>query len=429
VQVRLGTGGLIAGLLLAGAVIAAEETSAIAQFQALRQSLHASHVAGNWQANLEAARRQRAFLQGSPNSQLEVARAELFLGHPADGLAALTTYARMGQSIDPAPLAPHWPALSGQPGFVQLRAALAANTTAVTRAATAFTLADPALLPEDIDYEARTALFYLSSVREKKIITASVHGEVHEFAPAPDGWPVIALKVDARHGRLWATEVALQGYAFAPQADWGRSVLLAFDLRTHAVFQRIEGPRGSALGDMLLLPDGTVIVSDGEGGGLYRLALQGTRLERLDHGDFISPQTPALHPDGAHVYVPDYVRGVALLDLQSGAVQWLAMSDRFALAGIDGLYFEGGRLLATQNGTSPERVVAFHLAPSLTALASETIIERGPTLGDPTHGVVVGDSFYYIANAGWDVIDEHGQLRRGAQLPQSRVMRAALARP
>ena len=34
------------------------------------------------------------------------------------------------------------------------------------------------------------------------------------------------------------------------------------------------------------------------------------------------------------------------------------------------------------------------------------------TLGDPTHGVVVGDYFYYIANSGWDVLDEHGQFAR-----------------
>ena len=48
------------------------------------------------------------------------------------------------------------------------------------------------------------------------------------------------------------------------------------------------------------------------------------------------------------------------------------------------------------------------------------------TLGDPTHGVVVGDYFYYIANSGWDVLDEHGNLLEGKSLPVSSVMRAKI---
>jgi hypothetical protein len=58
---------------------------------------------------------------------------------------------------------------------------------------------------------------------------------------------------------------------------------------------------------------------------------------------------------------------------------------------------------------------------------SESIIERAtPTLGDPTHGVVVGRYFYYIANSGWNVLDEHGNLLEGKSLPPSSVMRAKI---
>jgi hypothetical protein len=57
-------------------------------------------------------------------------------------------------------------------------------------------------------------------------------------------------------------------------------------------------------------------------------------------------------------------------------------------------------LIAVQNGTSPERVVAFAVDPSLTRIESETIIERSTgTLGDPTHGVIIDKDFYYIATS------------------------------
>jgi hypothetical protein len=203
--------------------------------------------------------------------------------------------------------------------------------------------------------------------------------------------------------------------------------VLCYDLNKGKLLRRIEGPRGAALGDLVLTSNGDVIVSDGDGGGVYQLLAKGTGLQRLDGGDFISPQTPALHPDQKHIFVPDYTRGIGVLEIATKQVRWLAMGGRFALNGIDGLYFDRGRLIAVQNGTSPERVVAFTLDATLTRIESETIIERSTgTLGDPTHGVVVDTDFYYIANSGWDAIDDRGNMKPGAKATAPRMMRAGL---
>lgn len=238
---------------------------------------------------------------------------------------------------------------------------------------------------------------------------------------------MLAIKVDAAHNRVWATEVAMQDFTIAPKSDWGHSAVLCFELASGKLVRRMEGPGKTALGDMVLTTDGTPIVSDGENGGIYRV--KGNQLERIDEGDFISPQTPAMHPDGKHVFVPDYARGIGLLDLSSKQVTWLdrAGKTKHAINGIDGLYFDRGWLIGTQNGTSPERVVRLRLSADLTEIESEQIIERStPTLGDPTHGVVVGDFFYYIANSGWDVLDDHGELKSGAKLTPARIMRFRL---
>jgi hypothetical protein len=98
-----------------------------------------------------------------------------------------------------------------------------------------------------------------------------------------------------------------------------------------------------------------------------------------------------------------------------------------ALNGIDGLYLNRGSLLLTQNGTSPERVIRLRLNPSLTRVVSQEIIEQATTtLGDPTHGVIVGDYFYYIANSGWSELDQHGDLKPGSKLTPARLMRFTL---
>jgi hypothetical protein len=116
------------------------------------------------------------------------------------------------------------------------------------------------------------------------------------------------------------------------------------------------------------------------------------------------------------------VRGVGVLNLTTKDVTWIPMEGRYALSGIDGLYLSGHTLIATQNGTSPERVVRFELDRSLSHVVSESIIERSTrTLGDLTHGVVEDGQFYYIANSGWDTMDQHGSVMLGAL-----IMRADL---
>jgi hypothetical protein len=178
---------------------------------------------------------------------------------------------------------------------------------------------------------------------------------------------------------------------------------------------------------MTLTAQGDAIVSDGDHGGVYRIRRESRKVERLDAGDFISPQTPAMLPGGEQVLIPDYLRGVGILNLKTKLVEWIPMNGRYALSGIDGLYLAGRTLLATQNGTSPERVTRFELDRSLSRIESESIVERGtPTLGDPTHGVVVDSHFYYIANSGWDTLDEHGAQKAGTKMSEAIIMRSDL---
>src|SRR6202789_1388282 len=398
--------------------------SAIEQLQALQAELRSSHQNNDWHSNLASAFRQKDLLNGAPDSLLEIARAQLHIGESDRAFEQLEQVAQMGQSEDLIAISSDFSALATGSRWTRLQNAFAANRSPMSLARTAFSLSDPALLAEDVDYDPGTSRFFITSVREKKIISATGTGSSINFATAPDNWPILAIKVDSQRSVVWATEVAMQGFSFAPKSDWGRSAVLCFDLKNGRLLRRTEGPHGSALGDMALAANGDVIVSDGDGGGVYRASHTGGELTRLDDGDFISPQTPAIDPDGRQIFVRDYVRGIAVLELGTKKVRWLPMEGRFALNGIDGMYFEGGKLIAVQNGTSPERVVIFTLDAERRKITSEKIIERStPTLGDPTHGVLVDGDFFYIANSGWDSIDDQGNVKPGAKLSVPRLMR------
>lgn len=393
----------------------------------IRARLATARREGNWPAYLAGAREQSRFLDGSPLSRLEMARAQMRLGDVHAALDDVAAYVGMGQASSFIDSSPEFASLRDTAGFAPVRRQLLDNRLPVSGASVAFHLADSGLLPEDIDYDAKRQRFMITSVLEHKVVSVDAAGKSTDFAAAPDGWPMMALKIDARRELLWATEVAMNGFTAVPKTEQGRSVLLCYDLKNGHLLRRIEGPRPTALADIALTAEGDVIASDGDHGGVYRLKFAGNQWERLDAGDFISPQTPAMAADGKHLYVPDYTRGIGVLDVQSKRVHWIPAAGRFALGGIDGMYRISGTLFAVQNGTDPERVIQFKLDASGSHVLSETVIERSTaTLGDPTHAVVIAGSLYYIANSGWDVLTEAGEVEAGKKLTGALIMRARI---
>jgi hypothetical protein len=399
-------------------------------YNSIHKALHDSHAAGDWAANLSVAKDFKAFTHGAPNSLLEAARADVHLGDLVAAVSELQQFVRMGQANDILLTSPDFATLRQHPEFTDIVKRMKDNTSPSTLATAAFPLKDADLLPEDLDYDPSSKRFFITSVLRKQIISADAQGLTRDFARSPNHWPMLAVKIDAAHNKIWATEVALQGFRSVPKKDWGRSALLGFDLKTAKLLVRMEGPHGSALGDMTLSPAGDVIVSDAAGGVVYRLSAGGKALERIDNGDFVSPQTPVLLPGGNRLLVPDYARGIAILDITSKQVTWLSLDGRFAVIGIDGLYLAHQTLLAVQNGTSPERVTAFTMDEALTKIVAEKTIERATTtLGDPTHGVILGADFYYIVNSGWNTLDDHGVTTPNTKRAQPQIMRATIPTP
>ena len=411
----------------ASGVARVDQPSAAVRFEQLQAAIRAARKRQDSPAYQVAANQLKRFLHAAPPSLLEVARADVQGGDRHAALAELDIYARMGQAADVVDTLPEFEPLRRATAYQPIAAALAMNRLPVDAASPAFALAGTPWLPEDIDYEPHARRFFFTSIVPGTIVSTAGDGSISEFARAPDGWPMVALKIDAARNRLWATEVAMSGFDTVKASEQGRSAILCYDLRTGALLRRVEGPRPSGLGDLVLTGEGDVIVSDGDHGGLYRLRSSADRLERLDDGDFLSPQTVAIAADGVHVFAPDYVRGIGVLDIRTRKAKWLSMKGRFAMHGIDGLYRAGRRLVAVQNGTDRQRIVVFTLDASGSGVDSERIIERATTtLGVPTHGVVVGDAIYYIADSGWDRLGENGLFKTEAAKGGPAVRRASL---
>jgi hypothetical protein len=421
-------------------------------WQELSRSDKVAHDSKDFPAYRQQVGRLFELLSGHPDTVFAMAKAEALLGRTAAALEWLDAYAAMGLVREVAG-EPDLASLGKADGFAAVLARFEANKRPRSRAVRAFTLPDPDLLTEDIAFDPGAGRFFVSSIREAKIVAVDRRGAARDFVPAGRDaiWGVLALAVDAQRGVLWATTAAMpqtRGYRAAEQ---GHTAVLRYDLTTGKLQKRYDlplpptvrpAPEGSAagslaapakqrqrvLGDMTVAANGDVFVSEAVTGAVYTISRGRDELEVLvAPGIFASPQTPAATPDGRRLLVADYVRGVGIVDLATRAVTWMAHSREAAVNGIDGLYLYGDSLLAVQNGTEPNRVIRLFLDPTWTrVLRWEPLDSNSPGLGAPTHGTVVGKELFYLANSGWDQLADDGSVKLGAALTRAEVRRVAL---
>jgi hypothetical protein len=360
----------------------------------------------------------RPLMPGNPQLLYNLAASDSHLGQMERALAELKDLANAGLIYD-FNADDDFASLRGSAGFASVLRQVEQNRKPTTRAVPVSTLPERDLLPEDIAYDGKTRRFLIGSVTKCKIVTAD--GRVF----AKSDWPVMALRVDARRRILWAATGWLAHCQQCDAADRDKSALLAFHLDSGALLKRVDSPVKGLLGDMTISRAGDLYVSEGSYGAVLRLKAGSSALERLDApGEFGSPQTPALSSDERTLYVPDYVRGIAAMDLKARTVRWLQPAHDIVLSGIDGFYRYGDAFLAVQNGVNPERVVLFS-----SRLKKQEILEANtPGLGEPTHGTLVGGAFYFIANTGWNAYDDDGKKKPDSAPVVSQIRKIVLGK-
>ena len=161
---------------------------------------------------------------------------------------------------------------------------------------------------------------------------------------------------------------------------------------------------------------------------LYRIDHRKDELEIFIKGEpFVSLQGLDFSEDEDELFVADYSRGVFVIDLRTRKHFNLEPAPGSTLLGCDGLYFYRRSLIATQNGTNPNRIIRLHLDRSMRAVERLEILEaNNPLFDEPTLGVRVKDTFYYIANSQWGAVDNKGQLAPAEKLREPLILKVKL---
>lgn len=377
----------------------------------------AARRAGNWQAYGAEIPLLDSILNGHPNVRVVRARIGAHLGDTAAAYASLRDFAAMGlkRRIEADT---DLVALRGTPSWNALIEKLSTNGAVTGSFAPAFSMPDSDFVAEDITWDPTGKRWLVSGIRRSVILAADANGAQQVFVKGGDkGWGFLALAVDSARNTLWATSEAIPIAIGFDSTLAGRAAVFRYDLTKGTLLQRYDLPRSEhhGAGDIAVAENGDLFIADAAEGALLVIRNGGSLQTLIAKGELLSPQGPAISPDGKHIYLADYARGIARIDRASGKIEWLKHARNVALNGIDGLSAANAMtLIGVQNGTNPNRLIRISLDDSGTAITRvESIAQNEASIKEPTHGVFVGRDYYFIANGGYGAFGNDGRLREG----------------
>jgi len=392
-------------------LVACAVTSALWANTSARQLLGeaaAAQEAGQLALAREKIEAARALRPDYPRIHLQLARLNASAGDRAAALAALSTLADYGLSLDLgrdrafASLAnhPQWDALvrrfvaNGAPqGSPRVDVTLPARTGIIETAVR--------------DSHGR---WFLADVRNRCIWIRETDGTLREFSAANDNLlGVFSLALDEPRGLLWAGVSATPAMRDFDAATPYRARLVAYSLVNGACVRSLplpESNRAAILGSMVLSADGTLYATDSAAPIIWRLSADEPIAERwCENAAFGSLQGLTLSTDQNALYVADYGNGVWRVDISSKQPRLLIAPAGSTLFGIDDLHLANQALYAVQNGVTPQRILRVELDAAGEPHRAHVLISGHDSASDLTGGFIEDDRYHFIGNSGWALFD------------------------
>jgi sugar lactone lactonase YvrE len=348
------------------------------------------------------------------------------LGEIQPAIANLKECVSLKEGFDPSG-GPEFAALKGSREYDQLVEQARKDFPAVSQARLAYVTAEKDLVPEGLAYDSARNVFYLSSLNLRKIvkipnsaIKAPAKGAVPEkssdFVPG-DRYkllPILGIRMDPSDGSVWSNSCL----------DEGKSELLHFDPEGTLLgrYDRTQEPGKHCFNDLVVLPSGDVFLTDTLANQVLQFqpktqAFSEVKVSR----ELLEPNGITLSGDNQLLYVADQL-GVLRVDLKTGESVEVEAGAHSTLAGIDGLYWHKGSLIAIQNGIGTPRVAAFQLAKDGAHVSKTTILEyRSNLCVLPTTGALREDDFFYIVNSGSNNLNTDGRVMDVTKLQPVRI--------
>jgi len=359
-----------------------------------------------------------------PTINFYLAWARAKAGDVDGALAALERTLAQGEGF--LPTAEFFPKLEDDPRFAALRARFEAKLPRRADGEVVFTLSDRMLAPEGIAYDPVERVFYVGGVAHKGIFRIVSESSIRPLSNPRDKLDsILGIAIDGERRRLYAVSTS----AVAAVADKDRrNAIKVYDLRKRAFVRSIDFPEARQLNDVAVAPDGTLVVTDSGGGGVWLADPESGKVSVLvPLGHAPGANGVAIPPRGGIAYVAVNRRPLRV-DLRSGDVTPLTLPAHENAAAIDGLYWHEGTLIGVQNVTTTGRVIRLRLSDdgrSVTAV--ETLqSHHQQAFDEPTTAAIGRDGLYVLARTGLAHYSREGKFEHPETAEPPLVLRIRL---
>lgn len=315
---------------------------------------------------------------------------------------------------------PEFNSLKGNGDFENLKKLQTSLNQRIIHSDTAFSIKDETLHVESIAAGEKKGIFYAASIHKRKIVRVDLAGSTTDFSDPHDNLAaVFDVKLDNTKKYLWAVTSSVPQMADADKPS--PSAVVQYNVNTGKLVKKFivnHGMLETVLGSVCMNSKNEVFATDSKQNFIFKVnESTGTLDQFYSSEEFSSIQGLAFSDDSKYMFVADYEKGIFKLDLKTMIMTLVPKTFDRSLQGIDGLYFYKNSLIAIQNGVVPMCVSRYTLSKNFDNLTAVTLIDQAyPAYGEPTLGVIDGNTFYYVANSEWGGYEDDGK-----QLPESKL--------
>ena len=310
-------------------------------------------------------------------------------------------------------------------------------STKINNSIIAFTIPEKDLLPENITYDPVSESFFVGSTRKGKIVRIDKSGNRTDFiTQKPNGlYMVIGMKVDSKNRWLWVCSSGgdnLIDYRRKDDKEGRPAGIFKFDLETGKLIKKytVDVPgEVHFFNDLVLDNQGNAYITHMfSDAGIYTIQKASDRLELFTKPDGLRyPNGITISDDQKYLFVA-HSDGIGRLEIENKVWTPLSIPEGLKISrkeSIDGLYYYKSSLIGVQQDVNS--VQKFFLGPDDISIEKSTVLEANhPMMNKPTTGVLVGDSFYYIANSQFGSFDENHVLFPPEKLYEVCVLKLSL---
>lgn len=302
-----------------------------------------------------------------------------------------------------------------------------------------FTMPDSFDYMESIAWDRSRLTLLLTEMRRGTVwrMTPGGHARDLKLDRVPGMSAIWAVRATPDDKSLWVSSAPMAPHNRArtatPPTPPPAAALWQIDSESGAVIRRWALPDSMAEhapGDLLVLRDGRVLVSDAATASLYVLHPRTGTLQTVRHPLLRSPQgvveLPADRAGASRdvVLLADYSHGLLRIALSTGDVQRVDDASDRTVLGLDGLVWHKGQLVAVQNGLATPRVVAIALDHEARRVRDVVTIWRDTSvLVSPTTLASDGEALWLFTNTQWDDYAPDGSRVLSRPLRAARVAR------